>query len=111
MAKIFVASPQHQWRQQVVDALAGHTIFGNEPTHSACVDAMNSADLCILVLPSGPVAHTEAGYMRGEEKAVFVYDSSGHEALPIHQLFDLVTSDIDVLRQAVAEEFAKTKPL
>lgn len=111
MAKIFLASPDHQWRQQVVDALPGHTIYGNEPTHEACVDAMHAADICILILPSGPVAHAEAGYMRGEEKAVFVYDSNGQEALPIHKLFDLTTSSIDELRAAVAEEFAKTKPL
>ncbi len=107
MAKIFVASPEHRWRKQVTDALVGHTTAGTEIEFAACMDAMNAADICILVLPSGPAAHAQAGYMRGEEKAVFVYDGNGGEVLPIHQMFDLVTDDIDVLLQAVEEEVAK----
>lgn len=36
-------------------------------------DAMDWADTCLLVLPSGKSAHLEAGYMAGEGKKVIVY--------------------------------------
>lgn len=36
-------------------------------------DAMDWADICVLVLPSGRSAHLEAGYMAGQQKKVVVY--------------------------------------
>jgi hypothetical protein len=35
--------------------------------------AMDWADTCVLLLPSGKSAHIEAGYMAGEGKDVFIY--------------------------------------
>lgn len=34
---------------------------------------MEKADACVLVLPSGNSAHTEAGWMQGQGKPVFVF--------------------------------------
>ena len=39
-------------------------------------EAMQDADTCILLLPAGRSAHTEAGYMAGIGKEVYVYDTS-----------------------------------
>ena len=36
-------------------------------------EAMNWADTCILLLPSGRSAHLEAGYMKGQGKQTYVY--------------------------------------
>lgn len=41
-------------------------------------NAMNDADTCILLLPCGRSSHVEAGYMAGNGKRVFVYDTSTH---------------------------------
>ena len=38
--------------------------------------AMSDADTCILLLPCGRSAHSEAGYMAGAGKRVFVLDVS-----------------------------------
>ena len=36
-------------------------------------DAMRQADVCVLVLPCGASAHSEAGWMKGAGKKVIVY--------------------------------------
>lgn len=38
--------------------------------------AMQEADLCVLLLPCGRSAHSEAGWMKGKEKKVFILDLS-----------------------------------
>ena len=38
--------------------------------------AMQEADLCVLLLPCGRSAHSEAGWMKGNGKKVFILDLS-----------------------------------
>ena len=38
--------------------------------------AMQEADICVLLLPCGRSAHSEAGWMKGNEKKVFILDLS-----------------------------------
>lgn len=38
--------------------------------------AMQEADLCVLLLPCGRSAHSEAGWMKGKGKKVFILDLS-----------------------------------
>ena len=45
----------------------------SERQFQADLDALNWADTCILVLPCGRSAHTEAGWMKGAGKKVIVY--------------------------------------
>lgn len=49
------------------------------------LDAMEKADLCLLVLPSGRSAHLEAGYMAGKGKAVLTLalESSGADLMSL----------------------------
>lgn len=49
---------------------------------------MDWADTCVLILPCGRSAHSEAGYMAGEGKAVFVLTQPGEEPELMYKLFD-----------------------
>ena len=65
---------------------------------AADLDALNWADTCVLVLPSGKSAHTEAGWMAGAGKRVIAFIPEFTEPELMYCLFDLVTNDIkDIL--------------
>ncbi len=56
---------------------------------------MNWADVCVLVLPSGSSAHSEAGFMAGEKKPVFVYAPQKFEPELMYKMFDGVFEFIE----------------
>ena len=51
-------------------------------------DAMKWADACVLVLPAGNSAHSEAGWMKGKGKQVFVYGERRVEPELMYKFFD-----------------------
>lgn len=51
-------------------------------------NAMKEAEACILFLPCGRSAHTEAGWMKGAGKKVFVVTLDGQEPELMYKLFD-----------------------
>lgn len=53
-------------------------------------NAMNWADVCVLVLPSGRSANTEAGWMAGAGKRVFVYSPKREEPELMYKLYDAI---------------------
>jgi len=59
--------------------------------------ALQQADTCVLVLPCGRSAHTEAGWMAGAKKRVIVYIPEMVELELMYKLFDDVVGDLDVL--------------
>lgn len=59
------------------------------------IEALEWADTCVLILPCGRSAHTEAGWLAGKWKKVIVYIPEMQEAELMYMLFDLVTDDID----------------
>lgn len=59
------------------------------------LDALNWADTCVLVLPCGRSAHTEAGWMSGRGRKTIAYIPEMQEAELMYKLFDLVTGDLD----------------
>ena len=61
----------------------------------ADLDALNWADTCLLVLPCGRSAHTEAGWMKGAGKRVVVYIPEMQEAELMYKLFDLVSDSLE----------------
>ena len=67
----------------------------SERQFQADLDALNWADTCILVLPCGRSAHTEAGWMKGSGKKVAVYIPEMQEAELMYKLFDLVSDDLE----------------
>ena len=59
--------------------------------------SMDWADTCVLVLPCGRSAHTEAGWMAGKGKRVFVFMPEMQEPELMYKLFDGVVNDINDL--------------
>ena len=59
------------------------------------IEALTWADTCLLVLPCGRSAHTEAGWMAGAGKKVIVYIPEMQEAELMYKLFDFVSGDLN----------------
>lgn len=49
---------------------------------------MRRADICVLVLPCGASAHSEAGWMKGTGKKVIVYQNRSQRPELMYKLFD-----------------------
>ena len=63
------------------------------------LDALNWADTCVLVLPCGRSAHTEAGWMAGLGKRVIAYFPEMQEPELMYKLFDDLVDNIpDLIR-------------
>jgi len=60
-------------------------------------NAMKWADICILVLPCGRSAHTEAGWMSGKGKKVFVYIPEPLEPELMYKVYDGITDDMRII--------------
>lgn len=72
-----------------------------ERQFNADIFAMEWADTCVLVLPCGRSAHTEAGWMAGAGKRVIVYIPEMQEPELMYKLFTTVVGDIDQLLHAL----------
>ena len=59
------------------------------------IEALEWADTCVLVLPCGRSAHTEAGWFAGKGKRTIVYIPEMQEAELMYKLFDLVTGSLE----------------
>ncbi len=63
-------------------------------------DAMKWADSCVLVLPCGRSAHTEAGWFAGKGLKTIVYIPEKQEPELMYKIFDAVTDSIeDILKK------------
>ena len=71
-----------------------------ERQFKADLDALEWADACVLVLPCGRSAHTEAGWMAGRGKKVVVYIPKMEEPELMYKLFDAVVDNLDDLLEA-----------
>ena len=65
------------------------------------MDALEWADACVLVLPCGRRAHTEAGWMAGRGKKVVVYIPKMEEPELMYKLFDKVAGTLDEVIKAL----------
>lgn len=72
-----------------------------ERQFQADLDALKWADTCVLVLPCGRSAHTEAGWLAGAGKKVLVYIPEMVEPELMYKLFNTVTGDIQDLIRAI----------
>ena len=59
------------------------------------IQALEWADTCVMVLPCGRSAHTEAGWLAGKGKRTVVYIPEMQEAELMYLLFDLVTDNLE----------------
>ncbi|MBQ3743346.1 MAG: hypothetical protein II858_05775 [Bacteroidales bacterium] len=70
-----------------------------ERQFQADLEALEWADTCVLVLPCGRSAHTEAGWMAGRGKKVVVYIPKMEEPELMYRLFDkVVDNTYDLIR-------------
>ena len=72
-----------------------------ERQFAADLEALEWADTCVLVLPSGRSAHTEAGWLAGRGRRVVVYIPEMVEPELMYKLFDRVVDTLDDLRAAL----------
>lgn len=68
-----------------------------ERQFTADIDALRWADTCVLVLPCGRSAHTEAGWMAGAGKKVIAYIPEMSEPELMYKLFDSVVGTLSEL--------------
>lgn len=63
--------------------------------------AMKKADICVLVLPCGRSAHTEAGWMKGVGKKVYVYIPESSEPELMYKIYDDIFTDLHELSESL----------
>ena len=68
-----------------------------EKQFKADLEALEWADTCVLLLPCGRSAHTEAGYLAGRGKRVIVYIPEMVEPELMYKLFDKVVGSLEEL--------------
>lgn len=73
-----------------------------ERQFAADLEALKAADTCVLVLPCGRSAHTEAGWMAGAGKRVIAYIPEMVEPELMYKLFDEVVGNLDDLVQCLS---------
>lgn len=56
-------------------------------------DAMKWANICIMVLPCGRSANTEAGWMKGAGKKVYIYQPIPQEPELMYKIYDGILKD------------------
>ena len=66
-----------------------------EKGFGADLRAMKWADCCVLVLPCGRSAHTEAGWFAGRGLKTIVYIPEKQEPELMYKLFDAVVDTVD----------------
>jgi hypothetical protein len=84
----------HNWEnwtsEEYVEALK-HPIA--EAGYKVDFDAMKWADCCVMVLPCGRSANTEAGWMKGVGKKVYIYQPIKQEPELMYKIYDgIITS-------------------
>ena len=67
------------------------------------IDAMTACDACVLVLPCGRSAHTEAGWFAGQGKSVYVLipDKDSFEPELMYKLFTNVCISLEELIRTI----------
>ena len=66
------------------------------------IRAMESCDVCVLVLPCGRSAHTEAGWFAGRGREVYAYIPVRQEPELMYKLFTGVCCTMDELFETLA---------
>ena len=75
-----------------------------ERQFAADLESLEWADTCVLVLPCGRSAHTEAGWMAGAGRKVVVYIPEMMEPELMYKLFDRVVGSLEELVRYLAQD-------
>ena len=73
-----------------------------ERQFQADLEALEWADTCVLVLPCGRSAHTEAGWIKGAGKKTIVYIPEMEEPELMYKLFDAVVDSLERILMELA---------
>jgi hypothetical protein len=92
--------------EQYVKALQ-HPI-ADEGFHSD-YDGMKWADTCIMVLPCGRSANTEAGWMKGAGKEVYVFSPIEQEPELMYKIHDGIITSFEELHEKFAIDIKTLK--
>ncbi|MCR4582199.1 MAG: nucleoside 2-deoxyribosyltransferase [Prevotella sp.] len=65
------------------------------------IEAMRACDVCVLVLPCGRSAHTEAGWFAGSGRKVLAFIPERQEPELMYKLFDAVCTTMEELLEAL----------
>lgn len=65
------------------------------------IEAMEACDVCVMVLPCGRSAHTEAGWFAGKGKTTIAYIPERQEPELMYKLFSAVCCSMNELVQAL----------
>jgi len=65
------------------------------------IEAMKACNVCVLVLPCGRSAHTEAGWFVGSGRKVLVYIPERQEPELMYKLFDAVCTTMDEILEVL----------
>ena len=89
------------WTPEEYQANLSHPLAQRQFTND--IEAMQSCDACVLVLPCGRSAHTEAGWFAGQGKQVFVLipDKDSFEPELMYKLFTKVCVSMDELIESL----------
>ena len=95
MAKIYVAP---NWEQRTTRDCTAHlddewSRYGFKHDF----DAIKACDVCVLVLPCGRFAHTEADWMVGAGKKVIAYIPDKEDPELMYMMFDCITDSMESL--------------
>jgi len=85
---------KHWTTEAYIDALS-HPVA--EAAFKRDFDAMKWADCCLMVLPCGRSANTEAGWMKGAGKSVFVFQAFKEEPELMYKIYDGILTTIEEL--------------
>lgn len=85
-----------EYRDNLMHPLAERQ-FGND------IKAMESCDICVLVLPCCRSAHTEAGWFAGKGKKVIAYIPIKQEPELMYKLFDGIAVSLNELVTLVSQ--------
>lgn len=61
-------------------------------------DGMKWADTCVMVLPCGRSANTEAGWMKGAGKPVYVYQPIKQEPELMYKIYNRILTSEEAMR-------------
>lgn len=85
-----------KWTSEEYKEALAHPIA--EDGFNSDFNGMKWADTCLMVLPCGRSANTEAGWMKGAGKKVFVYTPIKQEPELMYKIYDGIITNIDGLQ-------------
>lgn len=97
----YVSQDYMQWTPEEYRKNLSHPFA--EAQFNNDIEAMESCDACVLVLPCGRSAHTEAGWFAGKGRKVICYMPVYEEADLMYKLFDGVACTMDEVLKLICK--------